>query len=311
MSAHTATFIVGPVWATAADEKDFRRLLARLLGVTLALSIAIGLIPLPELAREEKERLPVRLAEIILEKKKPKPAPVVIPKRREPKAEKKIVKKKRVEKVIKAPVKQTVRQAREKAKVSGILAFQSELMDMRDAVDVRQLNSTALIQQGKGKARRLDRSLLTSKKGSRQASVNTAELSRETGGVALAGRQTTKVAAPLEETAATTGAVRSAVAKSQPTRSIEEVRRVFDTNKGAIFAIYNRALRKNPGLVGKVVLELVIQPDGSVSECRVVSTEMDDDEMVRKLVRRVQLFNFGTRAATVTRISYPVHFLPS
>jgi protein TonB len=64
-------------------------------------------------------------------------------------------------------------------------------------------------------------------------------------------------------------------------------------------------------LLGKIVLELVIEPDGSVSECRVVSTELDDKKMITKLVRRVQLFDFGERDVAVTKISYPVHFLPS
>ena len=310
MSADRGVYTTALSWSATPDEQAFQRLLAGLMLVTFLLSLAIGVIPLPEVPREEQERLPVRLAEIILAKKDPEPAPVVIPMPPELKPVDKAVEVKK-EKAIQAPVQQTVRQAREKAKVSGILAFQSQLNDMRDAINIKQMSSTALIQRDHGKAKQVDRSLLTSRKGSRRANVNVADLSRETGGVALIARQTTKVEAPAEEKAVNAGAVRTATTKTQPARSIEEVRRVFDMNKGAIFAIYNRALRKNPGLMGKVVLELVIQPDGSVSECRVVSTEMDDDEMVRKLVRRVQLFDFGTRATVVTKISYPVHFLPS
>ena len=45
-------------------------------------------------------------------------------------------------------------------------------------------------------------------------------------------------------------------------RSIEDVRLVFERNKGSIYAIYNRALREEPGLQGKVVLKLTIAPDG-------------------------------------------------
>ncbi len=47
-------------------------------------------------------------------------------------------------------------------------------------------------------------------------------------------------------------------------RSIEEIKLVFERNKGAIYAIYNRALREDPSLQGKVVLELKISPSGEV-----------------------------------------------
>ena len=86
---------------------------------------------------------------------------------------------------------------------------------------------------------------------------------------------------------------------------------MFDTNKGAIFAIYNRALRADPTLQGKVVLELVISPAGQVMDVKVVASEIDDESVVAKIVNRVRLFNFGKRDVGTTTISYPVHFLPS
>jgi hypothetical protein len=178
-------------------------------------------------------------------------------------------------------------------------------------LDIGSLNDTSAIKRGTGKKARLDRSLLTAKDGKRQAAVNVANLSRDTGGVALAGRSTTRVDAPAEEQATAASTVRSVNRSKKSERSIEKVRKVFDANKGAIYAIYNRALRKNPDLLGKIVLELIIEPDGRVSDCRVVSTELDDKKMVAKLVRRVQLFDFGERDVAVTKISYPVHFLPS
>ena len=72
-----------------------------------------------------------------------------------------------------------------------------------------------------------------------------------------------------------------------------------------------RALRKDPGLQGKLVLELTIEPSGVVSNIRVISSEMNDKALVAKLVRRIQMFNFGQRAVSRTKINYPVHFLPT
>ena len=271
---------------------------------------------MPEIKRKVHERLAPQFAEILLEKIEPKPiveVKPVVPPEMEPEPIEQIIEKP-PEKIqvaeVKQEVRQTVNQARDKAKVAGVLAFQDELSDMREALDVSQLQDTASLQRGSGEAASIDRSLLTSKASEKQANVNVSNLSRETGGVALSGRASTVVDAPVPEQEVRTGAVRLARDTVQSERSIERVRKVFDANKGAIYAIYNRALRQNPGLLGKVVLELVIEPGGAVSACQVVSSEMNDEEMLAKLVRRVQLFDFGEGNVAVTKISYPVHFLP-
>ena len=92
---------------------------------------------------------------------------------------------------------------------------------------------------------------------------------------------------------------------------MEDIRREFDRNKGAIFAIYNRALRADPTLQGKVVLELVIDPSGAVQDIRVVASEFADEALVAKILKRIRLFNLGAQEVGTTTISYPVHFLPS
>ncbi len=59
------------------------------------------------------------------------------------------------------------------------------------------------------------------------------------------------------------------------------------------------------------MLELVIDPNGQVIECKVVATELVDDVLVSKIVNRVRLFDFGERDVSTTTINYPVHFLPT
>ena len=205
----------------------------------------------------------------------------------------------------------TVADAREKAAVSGLLQFKDSFADMRDAVDVAKLNDTGAIRRGTGDAATLDRSLLTSKHGARSAGVNLAGLSRNTGGVALSGRETTKVDAPVG--AVGNGGTHATTNREidPRERSIEDIRRVFDSNKGAIFAIYNRALRQDPSLQGKVVLELQIDPLGHVLACRVVSSELPDPNLMEKIVSRIRMFDFGKRDVGTTTISYPVQFLPT
>ena len=86
---------------------------------------------------------------------------------------------------------------------------------------------------------------------------------------------------------------------------------MFDKNKGAIFALYNRALRKDPSLEGKLVLRLTIDPSGTVSFCEIVSSELGDAELERKLVQRVKLFRFEARDVEAITTTKPIDFFPA
>ena len=89
------------------------------------------------------------------------------------------------------------------------------------------------------------------------------------------------------------------------------MRLVFERNKGSIYAIYNRALREDPALQGKVVVELRIAPSGEVMDCRIVSTELKTPDLERKLVARIQQFDFGAKQVEQMVVTYPLDFLPS
>lgn len=96
----------------------------------------------------------------------------------------------------------------------------------------------------------------------------------------------------------------------QPKRSSESIQLVFDRNKSGFESLYQRALRQNPALQGAVVFELTIQPDGRVSACRVVSSELRDPELESKLVSRIQLLNFGAEEVPTITVVNPLRFYP-
>jgi protein TonB len=304
---------------TSVNDRRFRILLAVCLALYIVFGVLVPWIKVPAVEHEAHESAPPPLAHIVLER-----PPIVIPPppvvKPEPRPQPELKKEKPPEPkkplpVLEKPVvaERTVADAREKAAVSGLLQFKDSFADMRDAVDVGKLNDTGAIRRGTGDAATLDRSLLTSNHGSRSAGVNVAALSRNTGGVALSGRETTKVDAPVGAVGnGGTHATKNSNNVVDPReRSIEDIRRVFDANKGAIFAIYNRALRQDPSLQGKVVLELQIDPAGRVLECRVVSSELPDAGLMEKIVSRIRMFDFGKRDVGTTTISYPVQFLPT
>ena len=94
-------------------------------------------------------------------------------------------------------------------------------------------------------------------------------------------------------------------------RQREEIELVFDKNKSAIYALYSRALRENPALQGKVVLEVTIAPSGEVTDCRLVSSDLGDPGLERKLVARVKLFRFEDRDVAVMTTTKPIDFFPA
>jgi TonB family protein len=126
----------------------------------------------------------------------------------------------------------------------------------------------------------------------------------------LEGRQTTQVESPVN-LVAKAGPKASSGGSGRPSRTYEEVTLVLDRNKGAIYSIYNRALRKDPTLQGKVVLEITIDPSGRVTSCKVISSELHNEALEKKLVSRVRLLNFGARSVEVMVVTYPIDFLPS
>ena len=154
--------------------------------------------------------------------------------------------------------------------------------------------------------------MITSSAGAASGGINTANMSRNTGGSGIAGRNTTQVASPVAGIGQNAGGgARREGTGGGAARSRQEIELVFDQNKGAIFALYNRALRRDPSLQGKVVLRLTIAPDGSVTACEIVSSELGDPELEQKLVQRVKLFRFESRSVEPITTTKPIDFFPA
>jgi TonB family protein len=176
---------------------------------------------------------------------------------------------------------------------------------LEKVVDNRPLTSSV------GQAARNERSMITSKVGTASGGINTASMSRNTGGTGLGGRSTTRISSPVAGLGANAGGARRTGTSGRASRSREEIELVFDKNKGAIFALYNRALRADPSLEGKLVLRLTIAPSGEVTFCEIVSSELEDSELERKLVQRVRLFRFEAKDVEAITTTKPIVFFPA
>jgi TonB family protein len=334
MTAAVATYRIFDLpWSTGEEqEREFRRKLGTTGGTVLFVALILWFLPVPEQA-ELVEEIPPRLARLVMEQQRlpPPPPPVV----REEAPPEEIVEPEPVpvvEERVEAPPSpvvvepppapvDTVQQARERASVAGLLPFAQELAALRDNDSVDRLNQADLVATagaggagapGPGAAAVTERSLITSRVGTASGGINTATLSRNTGGAGLTGRTTTQVESPVAEIGdGGVAAQASGGDDGRASRSREEIERVFDRNKGAIYALYNRALRENPALEGKVVLRLTISPDGVVTACEIVSSELGDPDLEQKLVQRVLLFQFEARDVDTITTTKPIDFFPA
>ena len=293
------------------SEQEQRRL-RRVLGAVLGLFIAFGvIIPLlPERPRAAPPAVPERVIEFLLERPKPKPVPpppkfetrkpVELPKLETP-----------VVKPPPQPKQQPKPDPKQKAASTGLLALSQQLAELRQ-LDVNTKTDAKALNAGAGEKTRVDRALLTARVGEGSGGIAVSAVSSGFGGgsTGLEGHDTARVAPPPSAGPPANDVERSG-RSLKAARTREEIELVFDRNKSAIYALYSRALRDKPTLQGKVVLEVTIAPSGEVTACQVVSSELNDPELERKLVARVRMFRFENRDVATMTTSKPIEFFPA
>jgi hypothetical protein len=101
--------------------------------------------------------------------------------------------------------------------------------------------------------------------------------------------------------------------QSEPARprTDEEIQIVFDRYKASFYRLYNRALRSDPALKGQIVLRLTIEPDGSVSMCKIQSSDMKAPDLADQILNITRAINFGAKGGQAVTIVYPIDFLPA
>jgi len=299
------------------QERKFRRLLVIVFATILVLGIVWPFIPTPEVDPNEMEEISPRIAKLLLEQRPPPPPPPK-PKEPEPEPEPDPISEPEPEKVVETPPEpepepepiDTAKLAREKAQ-AALLPFTEDLAKLADSNILDKVVDSRPLTTSVGEAARNERSMITSKVGAASGGINTASLSRNTGGTGLAGRSTTQIESPVSSVGQAGGGARRTGSSGKASRSREEIELVFDRNKGVIFALYNRALRSDPTLEGKLVLRLTIEPSGAVTFCEVVSSELDNPELERRLVQRIKMFRFEARDVESITTTKPIDFFPA
>ncbi|HET8801342.1 MAG TPA: AgmX/PglI C-terminal domain-containing protein [Marinobacter sp.] len=313
---------LGLPWnAEAGENRRFGGILLVIVLAFLAPAVLIPGLNLPEPDRETAERVPPRLVRLIEH-----PAPVELP---EPEA---VVPEPEPEPDIQAPLppetatvtdvpkpapqpepepvmpapqpsSQSVEQARATASRSGLLAMKDRLASLRQAptAEPRQFQAnTGEAPVASSPAAGADQVLA--------GSGGVDELAAPDIATQVAAYQVKEVAMAPEPAPRAAEKVSSGAPSGE--RAMSNIRKVFAAHKTALYSLYRRELRQDPTLAGKVLLELVIEPDGSVSACDVVSSELDNPGLEQRIAMRVRLFNFGADEVGTRKVRFPIDFLP-
>jgi hypothetical protein len=290
------------------DENKQDRLFSRVLIVLLSLYLVFGvLVPMMdriELPREIKEQVPVQLTRVLLQKieqEKKVPPPVI---EEEPKPEE------QVEELIKTPPKTKREVAKEQAKTSGLAAMKDDLFSLREAFIVKPKKGD-LIKEKAAEVNVVKRKLLAAKANEQSQNIATAKTIKTVVSDELSTHNTQTVRLAKEEVLANSVDEESGPETSLANvRSEMKLRQTLEANKSRLYSLYNRALRKNPFLKGKVLFDIEIQPNGRVSRVVIQSSELDDKALERRLVMILKSIDFGAEDVGVISTVWAIEFLP-
>ena len=347
ISAVPQRTVIMPWTKEAESERQFRRAVLVAMLVCIIFGTLIPMVRVPILDRSvEVVEIPERLAMLV---KKEPPKPVPVPRPEPKKAQEETPKpvdatKPKTEKAEKSPKggggpkpKSTEyaggggsAAARKKAESVGVLAFKNAFADLMDETPVAKLGTEARLRKGSPRVAGqavAQRSLVALQaKGGSSGGISNARVSRNLGygnvdrlggggigrgggygngnGVGF-GRVESNIAGRGED-------ARPLSDGPGPGRTDEEIQIVFDRYKATLYRIYNKELRKDPTLRGKILLRISIESGGEVSMCKVESTDLGSPVLVEQIVARIMRFNFGSKdGVPKLTILYPIDFLPA
>ena len=313
-------------WGIHEDaDRRFRKILRNVLLVTGLVLIGLPFLkvdPLSEIAKQNPQEFYLEiLPPAAIEK--PKPAP--------PKVEVKKVDNKPVSKAKekastlakaedtaaeKKAAQRNIAAAKKAASASGVMAFSEQLATLRETNAITLVSPQVLRDRGSVVSRTESSTsnlLSVTTHGSGGAITSGEDVSDKGKKVELAAHNTQKIAVLIAGSQSGVAAAGVSGSGGGPkTRSLEEIQLAFDRSKSAFYAIFNRAARSDSTIgAGTVVVSLTIQPDGTVSECSVVSSSFFNPELKEKLIQRVKQIKFESKGVPVFSYdSYPISYVP-
>ena len=94
-------------------------------------------------------------------------------------------------------------------------------------------------------------------------------------------------------------------------RSYNDIRKVVDSYVGNLRYVYEKALRRDPSLQGKVTVNFTISPEGRLTQANIVSSTLMNLDVEGKLIRKILTWKFPPIPGCTVTVKFPFVFVPT
>jgi hypothetical protein len=303
-----------PWMGSQAEDRRFWWILVQVLAICFVIGGIIPAIQVPLVEPEAAVDLPPRMVRIVTDHTLPA---VPLPAASQPVVQKPVpprVEPQKIPDTKPLPVKANpVVTARQKAAQAGVLAMSDALVALRSTVPK---TTTAGSRSGAA--------VSSLPKKTQNPSVLAADVNQGSAGIGAGVAYQSVLGATglpgkedgggegIGEEGETLPVTRGTPAR-QPgmVRSEKEIQEILDRNKSAMYTIYNRALRQDSTLQGKLVMNITIAPSGRVTQCTIIDSELNAASLEKQLIRLIKGIDFGNKPGVpVVTTKVPIEFFP-
>jgi len=293
---HLALDLVLPWHEQQEQQEKFKRLVKRLVIPIFAFMIVMSILPNFFESEEVEEKV---VAQVILDPPKVVETP---PAPSEPPPEQKT----------QSVKKEAKPKEGAKTSLQNMAALSQQMSALRNSVTAKKQQKKNIVVSDSGKVQKSSRSRLGQEAiSSTSGGLKASDITVNAKGAALQGHTSDDIDSPLMNIELPTAAQYHYDPKKQQTRDMQSIRPVMERLKGAIYALYNKALRINPDLGGRFEFSLTILPNGKVEGAKVINSELDDDQLIKNMLIKIQQLDFGQSDSIATKVEYAFNFTPS
>ena len=294
---HLALEVLLPWHEDQAQKERFKKLAQRIVIPFMAFLLVMPL--LPDLSPEKEVEKKV-ITKLMLDKPEPElveqtPPEVAKPEPLKPKPK---------------PSQKTQQPGAPKAK-TDLQALSQQLSALRTSANsVKRTRKNVLVAKS-GKVQKSTRSLLGQKNAtSTSAGLASSDVTVNSHGVQLAGHESGAVESPVMPVELPSED-EYLDPQQESRRDMQSIRRTLERHKGAVYALYTKALRSEPELNGRFIFEFTILPSGVVSGLKIQSSELGNAALEQKMLDKIRQIRFGEQDVIATAVQYTFTFVPS
>lgn len=94
-------------------------------------------------------------------------------------------------------------------------------------------------------------------------------------------------------------------------RTNESISKTIDGYSSLLDNLYQESLKKQPEAKGKIVLKIIIEPSGVISDLSLVKSELNLPELEEKVIELLRGINFGEAEVSKRDLYYTIKFFPN